>query len=200
MLGNEEEPVSVDELLEDAAAANKRPGALSDADDLRQLIEVLVACVQDEIVLKNQRRQPDVVCGNRRSLFPQLQKESGIVMRRLVVSEEDVHGVFQEEASQRPLVLRLPAAMDEARSKLAEHDERHDDGLSFLQECHCFVESDLHSQRSLRFRGAPLKPVPSASASMTASFRLLPAARARSRRTMSRAVGMPRTVYCMHRS
>src|SRR5258708_2812233 len=50
------------------------------------------------------------------------------------------------------------------------------------------------SPRSLPFRGAPVRPVPSASASMGASFRLLPSVRARSRKATSRAVGMPRTV------
>src|SRR5438874_2336279 len=41
-------------------------------------------------------------------------------------------------------------------------------------------------------------PEPSASASTAASFRLVPAVRARSRRELSTAAGIPRMVYCMH--
>src|ERR1043166_4733338 len=54
------------------------------------------------------------------------------------------------------------------------------------------------SLRFRRLRGASVVPAPSASASMVASFKLLPPARARWRRAASRAAGMPRTVYCMH--
>ena len=55
------------------------------------------------------------------------------------------------------------------------------------------------SPRSRRFRaGADVTPAPSASASTAASFRLLPAARARARRALSMTGGMPRMVYCRH--
>jgi hypothetical protein len=66
-----------------------RPGkrVASDPDDLRKVVEVPVPRVQDEIVLKNQSRQPNVVRGNGRSLFSELQKHSGVVMRRLVICE-----------------------------------------------------------------------------------------------------------------
>src|SRR5205807_8270926 len=85
-------------------------GLLSDSDDLRKVIEMPVPRVQQEIVLKNQCRQPDVVGGNRGSLFPELQKHDGTVMRRLVIGEEDFHIVLQEEASQRSFILRLRLA------------------------------------------------------------------------------------------
>jgi hypothetical protein len=51
------------------------------------------------------------------------------------------------------------------------------------------------SPKSRRFRGVPATPAPSANASTTASFRLLPAARARSRMAWSTTAGMPRMVY-----
>lgn len=44
----------------------------SDEDDLRQVIEVLVACVQNQVVLQHERGDPHVVGRNRRSLFPKL--------------------------------------------------------------------------------------------------------------------------------
>ena len=91
-------------------------GLLSDSDDLRKVIEMPVPRVQHEIVLKNQCRQPDVVGGNRRSLFPELQKHGGIAMRRLLIGEEDFHAVLQEEASQRSLILRLASPAGEPRS------------------------------------------------------------------------------------
>jgi hypothetical protein len=47
----------------------------SDEDDLWQVIEVLVACVQNQVVLQNKRGDPHVVGRNRRSLLPKLAKD-----------------------------------------------------------------------------------------------------------------------------
>jgi hypothetical protein len=54
------------------------------------------------------------------------------------------------------------------------------------------------SSRFLRCLGAPLAPAASRSASIVTSFKLLPAARARSRHAASSDAGIPRIVYCMH--
>ena len=50
----------------------REEGALSDPNDLWEVIEMPIPRVQDEIVLKNQCSKPYVVGGNRRSLFPEL--------------------------------------------------------------------------------------------------------------------------------
>src|SRR5450759_723471 len=225
------------ELMPRVCPTADQGGSMSDADELRKVIEVLVSSVQRQIVLQHQRRQPHVVGRNRRALFAELAEQRRVMMRRLVVGKEHAHAVLHEEVPEYPLVLGLPLAVSEASPKLTNHDERQRNGFGFLQERHRLgdtfakidvsvrVEGNSHRQRpsstwsctasadssalsafqvpaisprSLRFRGAPAIPAPSAKAATAASFRLLRAARARSRNAVSRAGGIPRMVYCMH--
>ena len=60
----------------------RRVGFVSDADKLRQVIEVLVSRVQGQIVLQDQSRQPHVVRRNRRALFPELAKQKRVMVGR----------------------------------------------------------------------------------------------------------------------
>jgi hypothetical protein len=53
----------------------------SDADDLRHVLEVAVAVVQPQAVLQHERRDPEVVRRNRRSLDPELAAGGGVVVR-----------------------------------------------------------------------------------------------------------------------
>ena len=48
---------------------------------LREVIEMLVARVQDETVLEYERRQPHVVRGNRRALHAKLAEDRRVVVR-----------------------------------------------------------------------------------------------------------------------
>jgi len=132
----------------------------SNTNDLRELIEVLVSCVQRQIVLQYKRRQPHVVGGNRGALFPELAENRRVMMGRLVVGEKHAHALFQEKPPKCSLVLGLPTPVSKAGSKLAEHHKRQHDGLCFLQERHrpadAFAEIDIsvriesnpHRQRS----------------------------------------------------
>jgi hypothetical protein len=132
----------------------------SNADEVREVIEMLVSRVEPKVVLQYKSRQPHIVRRNRRALFPELAEHRSIVMSRLVVGKEHSHAVFQEETSQDPLVLGLPTPVREAGPKLADYDEGQKDRLSFLQDRHCLrdafaqidvsigVESDPHRQRS----------------------------------------------------
>lgn len=47
----------------------------SNADNLRQVIEVLVSCMQEEVVLEHQSGQPHIVRRNRRALFAELAED-----------------------------------------------------------------------------------------------------------------------------
>ena len=58
---------------------------MSDADELWEVIEVLVARVQGQIVLQDQSGQPHVVGRDRRALFAELTEHGRVVMRRLIV-------------------------------------------------------------------------------------------------------------------
>ena len=132
----------------------------SSADNLREVIEVLVSCVQGKVVLQDESRQPHIVRRNRCALFPELAEHGSVVVSRLVVGKEHTHAIFQEEASQDPLVLGLPTAVREAGPKLTDDDEGQHDRLGFLQERHGLggpsaeidvpirVESNPHRQRS----------------------------------------------------
>ena len=56
-----------------------------------------VSRVEREIVLQNQRRQPDVVRWDGRALLAQLTVDRRVVMRRLVVGEKHTDTVLEEE-------------------------------------------------------------------------------------------------------
>jgi hypothetical protein len=71
----------------------------SQADNLWEMIEVLVSRVQRQVVLQNQRGQPHVVRRNRRALLPELAEHGGVVVSGLVVGKEDADAVFQQETS-----------------------------------------------------------------------------------------------------
>src|SRR5262245_2788091 len=95
-----------------APAARSRDGlspllasAISDARELRQVVEVPVAIAQGEAVLNDERGGPQVVGGNRSALRSELSEERGVLMGRGVVSKEDLHFRTQEEALQDPLVV-----------------------------------------------------------------------------------------------
>lgn len=60
----------------------------SDPDDLRNVIEVTVARVEREIVLENQRRDPDIVDRYGCSLTPELPVDASVVVPGLVVGVE----------------------------------------------------------------------------------------------------------------
>ena len=121
---------------------------------------MFVSRMQGQIVLQDERRQPHVIRGNRRTLLPELAKDGCVVVSRLIVCKEDTHAVFQEETSQDSFVFGLPTTMREAGPKLADHDEWQQDRLGFLQErygpCDSFaqvdvsirIESNPHRQRS----------------------------------------------------
>ena len=71
----------------------------SHADNLWEMIEVLVSCVQRQIVLQDQRGQPHIVRRNRRALLPELAEHAGVVVRGLVVGKKDADAVFQQKTS-----------------------------------------------------------------------------------------------------
>ena len=71
----------------------------SHADNLWEMIEVLVSCVQRQIVLQDQRGQPHIVRRNRRALLPELAEHGGVVVSGLVVGKENADAVFQQEPS-----------------------------------------------------------------------------------------------------
>jgi hypothetical protein len=55
---------------------------MSHANDLRQMIEVFVTRMQDEVVLQHQARPPSISFVGIGVLLPQLPEDSGIVMCR----------------------------------------------------------------------------------------------------------------------
>lgn len=52
----------------------------SDASYLWQMIEMMISMTKDEVMLKNQSRDPHIVGWNRRTLLPQLPVDDRVVM------------------------------------------------------------------------------------------------------------------------
>jgi hypothetical protein len=69
------------------------------------MVEVPVAGTQDEVVLQHQSGDPQIIGRDRRPLPAQLAKDRSVVMRRLVVREQDGHPRLPEEAAQHALVF-----------------------------------------------------------------------------------------------
>jgi hypothetical protein len=90
---------------------------LSHADDLRQMIKVFVSGVKHEIVLEHERREPDVIPRNRRTLLPQLAIDRCILMGSLIIGEQNAHPVPQQKPLQRPLVFRLTSTVKEPEAE-----------------------------------------------------------------------------------
>jgi hypothetical protein len=85
----------------------------SHAHELRQMIEVLVASVQRQVVLQNKRCEPHVVRRNRRALLPELMKHRGVMVGRLIVGTQDVHTILQEKLPESAtLTARDPRRLD----------------------------------------------------------------------------------------
>ena len=62
-----------------------------DPDNLRQVVEMPVSCVQDKIVLKDQGGKPHVIGWNWRALFPELPEHGRIMVRGLIVGKEHAY-------------------------------------------------------------------------------------------------------------
>ena len=119
------------------------------------MIEVLVPCMQDEVVLQHKSGQPDVVRWNRRALFAELAEDRRVVVSRLVVGEDDAYAILQQKPPEYALVLSLPTAVCEARPKLANDNERQQNGFGFLQQRQCFRDSSTQIDVSIRVEGDP---------------------------------------------
>ncbi len=64
------------------------------------MIEVFISGMQDKIVLENESSKPHVIRWNRCPLFSQLPEDRGVVVRCLIVGEDDMHAVLLEEPAQ----------------------------------------------------------------------------------------------------
>ena len=69
------------------------------------MIEVGISGVQNQRVLKRQGGDPEVMCGNRSSLHPELAKRGGVVVGRSVVRGQDVDAALHQEATEDALVV-----------------------------------------------------------------------------------------------
>ena len=90
---------------------------------------------------------------------------------RLVVGEKHVYAVLQEKSPKYLFVFSVPSPVSETCSKLTEHDERHCNFFSLLQErdgrgdtlakidVSIGVQRDLHLQRPLSTRSCAVSTV-----------------------------------------
>ena len=98
------------------------------------MFEVFVARMQHQRVLQDERRQPHVVRRNRSALLSQLPEDRRIVVRRLIVCEEDPYATLRQESAEDPFVLDLAPTMCETCTQLAEHDEWQHDAVGLFHE------------------------------------------------------------------
>ena len=79
------------------------------------MIEMAIAREEHEIVLQDERRDPEVVGRYRSALSSKLPVDGGMVMRGLIVGEQDQDPVLAEEGPQHAFIFRASPAQAEAR-------------------------------------------------------------------------------------
>lgn len=92
-----------------------------------ETVEVLVSAEQDEVVLQDDRGNPQVIGGNRSSGLSQFGEEIGIDVYRRLVGKQNGHPIGSEESAEDVLVFPRLAAAAKAGAKLGEYDKRQAD-------------------------------------------------------------------------
>gem|GEM_PF-5488721 len=128
---------------------------LSNQSELRQGVKMPVAGVKNQIVLQCQGRDPHIVRRHRSSLFPELAIQSGVVMCRLVVGEDDFHPILQQEVSERAFVLWLPTSVSESGAKFREYDKGQHDKFRFCEKSYAFVDTPTKIDVSIGVESYP---------------------------------------------
>ena len=93
------------------------------------MVEVAVSGAQHEVVLENQRRDPQVMDGNRLAPPAKVTEESSVVMGGLLVGEESGHAGLGQERAEDALVLGATLSQREAGPKLGDDDEGKEDSF-----------------------------------------------------------------------
>ena len=89
------------------------------ARELRECVEVAVAVVEHERMLKHEGRNPDVVGRDRCTLLTQLPVHVRIMMRCLLVGIKDINPRLEKKPAQNRLVARSLATDGEPGAQLA---------------------------------------------------------------------------------
>ena len=95
---------------------------------------MMITVAEDEIVLKHQGSNPEVVDGYRRSLSPQLAEHSRVVMGCLIVRKQDGYARFHQEATQNAFILRTTRPTDKTSPQFRQHCKRKEDELRVLDQ------------------------------------------------------------------
>ena len=87
-----------------------------------------IGSAEDQVVLDDQGRDPEVVRRNGRALPAELEMELGIVVRRPFIGQEDGNPGTAQEPLQVGGIGRFPISGRKAGAKLAQYDEGDENG------------------------------------------------------------------------
>jgi hypothetical protein len=110
-----------------AFPADQKTGERSKGLYARQLgdvVEMLVACQKRKLVLDDQRGDPEIVGGNRRSLTAQLGEQSRVMMGGLFVRQQQAHPGGIQEPGEQPLILPRSCARLKTGPELSQDHKR----------------------------------------------------------------------------
>jgi hypothetical protein len=102
--------------------------------DLGKVIEMLVAGEQRESVLDHQRRDPQVMGRNWRTLPAELSIEVSVRVRRRFRRKQHGDSRFSEKALKSTLVLVASSSHGKSTAQLGDDDEWHEDVIGSLQQ------------------------------------------------------------------
>src|SRR5688572_26345756 len=90
----------------------------SETPEVWDVLKMIVARVEDEIVLEALRGDPDVMVGDRRALAAQMSVHLRVVSGRFGIGKENADGGLGEEGVERGFVLARTRAEDESAMEL----------------------------------------------------------------------------------
>src|SRR5262245_26738467 len=88
--------------------------------DLGQMVEMAIARAERQIVLQDERRDPEIVRGDGGTLSAKLRERRGVVVGGLLVCEQDLDVVLHQKAPEKSLVLSLSYPCGEPCPQLAD--------------------------------------------------------------------------------
>jgi len=91
---------------------------------------MLIATIEQQIMLKGQRRNPHVARGNRSSLRAELSKHTGKVMRGPFIGVKHANSGTIEKTDENTLISAGNCAAQNTGSQFGQCDERHINRLS----------------------------------------------------------------------
>jgi len=112
------------------------------------MIEVAVSCAQREVMLEDQRCDPEIMDGNGLSPTAKIVKQSRVMVGGLLIGEERRHAGLREEGAEHAFVLGATSSQRESGPQLRDDHEGQEDGFGVSDQ----LDNPRHAAAQVRVR------------------------------------------------